>query len=413
MRRPFRWFAGRFNRSTVAGRRKWSRLLAGAFVALILFSLPVAAWTSYVGIRLVLLPRQEQAAAASASFGAPADSAEGGAYGAGANAGAGGDAGAEEAARRVDDFDRLEAARTRAVEFSTEYLTLDLEEDEELAVERIGGLLHPDLDPENVVPVPPSQSRQRVLASFPIYARPLEDDVIEVHTRNRVLTEPLEDKEEGQGDQAGGQQGSKSGTTGGPTDGNSDGAADANEDGDAAAEAQAVSKPIVQRLAVYVGVDDKGRPAIVDPPALLEGSGGYSGPPGVLDFSETAAEDLNPDGKLATRLDGYLAAIYGREESRKNLERFFVDGAEIPRPPSERLEFLEITDANLRPRVDEEGEYVAEEIGGQTLVGVYDVELWVAARADGGKSAGMVVNQTHLVTAGLTEDGEWLLVGER
>ena len=392
----------RSGRSTIAGRRNYRRILAGALVAFWVLSLPVAAWTAFVGYQFVFSPDRAAGGAQESAVGT-----------------------AE--AQSVDDLDRLEAARSRAVEFSEEYLTLDPEEDEDVAISRIGVFLDPELDPANVAPAPPSQNRQSVLASLPVYARPVEGGVIEVHTRNRILVEEISNQgsqgNENQGANQGQSQGvsdyddqamaqttaQTNGSNGNGTDGNGNG-----EQGRPGGEEDGPEQETtIQRLAVYVGVDDEGRPAVVDPPTLLENTGRYSGPTGVLEFTDQSAEELNPDGQLATRLDGYLAALYGRDESRRNLEQFFIDGAKLPSSPSERLEFIEVTDAKLRPRVDEEGAYVAEEAGDETLSVVYDLELWVAASMDTGPAAGMVVNQTHLLTAGMTPDGEWLLVGER
>lgn len=368
------------NKRTVAQRRNYRRILAGVFVALFVLALPIAAVTGFMGYRFFVSGSQATAQTADASLGS-------------------------REAQAVDDLDRLDAARTLAVEFSGEYLTLDPEEDPDLSEQRIGGFLDPAMDPENIVPAPPEGVRQSVLASLPVYTRPVDGNSFEIRTRNRILREPLN---------SGSGSGSGSGSADNKDEGSaSDGKASGAEDSD-----ESTPAPEVQVMAVYVGVDDEGRAAIVDPPTLLKGSGRYAGQGGALDFPDGAAPDeLNPDGQLATRIDGYLAALYGRSESQRNLERFFVPGAKIPQPPSPELNFIEVSKAVLKPRLDDEGEFVAQEAepeaAGQKLLGVYDVELWVAARVESGPSRGMVVNQTHLLKAGYTEDKEWLLLGER
>lgn len=362
------------NKRTVALRRNYRRILAGAFVALFVLALPIAAVTGFMGYRFFVSGSQATAQTGEGSLGS-------------------------REAQAVDDFDRLEAARTLAVEFSGEYLTLDPEEDPDLSEQRIGGFLDPALGPENIVPAPPDGVRQSVLASLPVYTRPVDGNSFEIRTRNRILREPLN-------------SGSGSGSADSKDSGNaSDGKATDDSD-------EPSPGPEVQVMAVYVGVDEEGRAAIVDPPTLLKGSGRYAGQGGALDFPDGAAPDeLNPDGQLATRIDGYLAALYGRSESQRNLGRFFVPGAKIPQPPSPELNFIEVSKAVLKPRLDDEGEFVVQEAepeaAGQKLLGVYDVELWVAARVESGPSRSMVVNQTHLLKAGYTEDKEWLLLGER
>lgn len=378
---------------TIAGRRRQSRTIAAVVVALVVLSLPLSLITAAVGYRFFFSPAQEAAQAQSAE--AALGTSE---------------------ARAVDNLDRLEAARTLAVEFSSEYLTLDPEEDLDQGQERIGGFLVPELDAESVTPAPPQEARQEVLASLPVYARPVDGNVFEVHTRNRIVVEPLNPDPKDQG--GGGSEAEEAGVqeTRGPASGGqrAGGATiGTTTDGNEGDQASGSPGPEVQVLAVYVGVDEKGRAAVVDPPTLLEGSGRYEGSAGILDFTDTAPENLDPGGELTTLIDGYLAALYGRDESRQNLERFFIAGAKMPAPPTKELEFIEVTDDKLKPLLDEEEDLEAEEVNGVPLLGVYEIELWVAARKPDGPSKGMVVNQTHLLTAGLTEDREWLLLGER
>ncbi len=289
-----------------------------------------------------------------------------------------------------------EAASSLAEDFSSEYLTFDPKENSSDRQARLAAFLvsDPQLGPGVVAAASiPAGESAKVLSSDAAYSRPLGGGVWEVRTRNVV---ELSGKPSP--DAATEIDGAPSGheTTTGPTPQPTDGA----------------QKRIERRwLSVYVAAQPGGEAALVAPPTFIAGPKLPPHQAGVLGAgSKTSTPDDLSDAGLRHLLEGFYASYYGRSESRSNVAQFFAPGADLPPPPPEDLDFVELMPhASLYPRYSDpkNGKFESLTEGGVSFAEVYDAELYVRV-ADAG---GLEAIQTQLVVVGKTDKGDWLLVG--